>query len=161
MTTDVKTYINQRYPRYLDYAVFQCGCAGIGDESEDVLHESLYQLFQKPIEKLQELYEKKSGQFREIDYFLLRIIKMNATSKTAPYRAKYKPIPRNENVCYTKLDIEDISDDEYDYPAEILEKKNKVREILEGLNLSEQARRIFLSGFLKMSGLPTGKAKRM
>jgi DNA-directed RNA polymerase specialized sigma24 family protein len=143
MTSDVKKYIEKRYDRYLDYATYHCGCAGIADESEDVLQESLVQLFEKPSEKLQSLYDRQSGQYREIDYFLLRIIKMNATSDTAPYRAKYKPIPRNENVCYTQLDIEDVVDDERDYPAETLEKMNKVREALEELNLSERAKAIF------------------
>ena len=143
--SDVKTYINQRYPRYLDYAVYHCTCAGIGDEASDVLNEVLCNLWSKPIKKLQSLYEKKSAkcEYTELDFFILRMIKLNATSDTAPYRAKYKPIPRNENVDYSHLDIEDVSDDERDYPAETLEQMNKVRKILEELWLSEYAKSVF------------------
>ena len=149
--SDVKTYINQRYPRYLDYAVYHCTCAGIGDEASDVLNEVLCNLFSKPIEKLQRLYEQKSTKcsYTELDFFILRMIKLNATSNTAPYRAKYKPIPRNENVCYTQLDIEDAAYNEYDYPAKTLEKMNKVREIVEELNLSEFAKSVFYFRFFE------------
>ena len=37
----VEKYIGRRYERWLDYAVYHCGLAGIPDEANDVLNEVL------------------------------------------------------------------------------------------------------------------------
>ena len=43
----VEKYIGRRYERWLDYAVYHCGLAGIPDEANDVLNEVLCSLLQK------------------------------------------------------------------------------------------------------------------
>lgn len=140
---EINKYIQKRYDRWLDYASYHCSCAGIGDEAIDVLNEVLLDLLQKPEVKLIGLLHKRSEQYTELDYFVLRMIKLNATSPTSPYRHRYKPIPVDANVDYSRLDVEDLSDEEYDRSADILEKTNQVREILFRLNLSEKARKVF------------------
>lgn len=142
-TEEIKKYIEKRYDRWLDYASYHCSCAGIGDEAIDVLNEVLCDLLQKSPDKLILLLNKKSGQYTELDYFVLRMIKLNATSPTSPYRHKYKPVPVDANVDYSRLDLIDEDDEDYDRPAEILKKTNKVREIYSRLNLSDKARKVF------------------
>lgn len=43
----VEKYIGRRYERWLDYAVYHCGLAGIPDEANDVLNEVLCSLLQR------------------------------------------------------------------------------------------------------------------
>lgn len=147
---DVKKYIEKRYDRWLDYSVYHCQRAGIDGEGVDVLNEVLCDLLQKPTEMLLELLNKKSGQYRELDYFVLRMIKLNATSPTSPYRHRYRSVAVDANVDYMRLEIEDmdVDEDEYDSASYILEKTRKVREILDALDLTPRARKIFEHRFL-------------
>jgi len=143
MNKELEKYIGKRYERWLDYASYHCSCAGIENEASDVLHEVLCDLLNKPPGKLSELLHKKSGQYTELDFFVLRMIKLNAISDTSPYRHKYKPIPVDANVDYNHLDIEDVTDEERDCTADILEKTNIVRKILDELFISEHAKSVF------------------
>lgn len=142
-TEEVKKYIEKRYYRFLDYAQYHCSCAGIGNDAYDVLNEVLCDVLQKPDELLAKLFNKKSGQYREIDYYILRMIKLNATSDTSPYRHKYKPIPVDRNVEWQNIEIEDTDYNEIDRPNEILEKTNIIRKTLDDLYVSDMARDVF------------------
>jgi hypothetical protein len=149
-TEEINKYIQKRYDRWLDYASYHCSCAGIGDEAIDVLNEVLLDLLQKDDVKLLGMLNKKSGQYTELDYFILRMIKLNATSNTAPYRHKYKPIPVDENVNFADIELEDTEyDDAYERRQdEILEQMNKVRKILKSSFLEPRMRLIFEWRFL-------------
>lgn len=95
MTDDIiHNYISQRYFRWLDYAQYHCSHAGIVDEAIDVLNEVLAMLIEKynsHRDYIIRLYESKKGQYRELDFFVLQMIKLNIQSPTSPYRHKYKP----------------------------------------------------------------------
>lgn len=73
----------------------------------------------------------------------MRSIRLNATSDTAPYRHKYKPIPVDENVDWRRLNIIDEPDDSPDHTEYIRERMQDVRNIIDQLGLSEKAKRIF------------------
>jgi hypothetical protein len=130
---EVKNYITKRYERWLDYSKYYCAMQGMAGEEVDLLNEVMISLLEKPEEKLLELYNKKHKQYRELDYFVLRMIKMNATSDTAPYRHKYKPIPVDANINYSQLEIEDLADDEEDRAGEILRKTRIIHEAIEDI----------------------------
>lgn len=130
---EVRKYITKRYERWLDYSKYHCAMQGMAGEEVDLLNEVMISLLEKPEEKLLELYNKKHKQYRELDYFVLRMIKMNATSDTAPYRHKYKPIPVDANISYSQLEIEDLADDEEDRAGEILRKTRIIREAIEDI----------------------------
>ena len=146
---EINNYINKRYYRWLDYAKFHCTYAGMPDEASDVLNEILLSLLQKPAGKLKSLLSKKKNGYTELDFFILRMIKLNATSDTSPYRHKYKKkTPIDKNVDYTTLDlIEDEVSDERDRPDEILRKTQIVREIVENTPLPEDCLTVFYHRF--------------
>jgi len=146
-TEEINNYIDKRYERWLDYASYHCGCAGIGNEAIDVLNEVLLDLLNKPEEQLAGLYNKKSGQYRELDYFVLRMIKLNATSMTSPYRHRYRNLLIDYNVEYSHIEIEDVIEEDHDRPGEIVEKTRIVRDIFESLVISEYARNVFMWRF--------------
>ena len=48
----------------------------------------------------------------------LWLVKLNATSDTAPYRHKKKAFPTDDNVNYFSLEMEDATYQENDIPGE-------------------------------------------
>lgn len=139
----VNDYITKRYDRWLDYSLYHCGHVGIKDEAIDVLNEVLCSLLQKNDRLLNRLLETKKNGYTELDFFILKMIKLNITSPTSPYQNKYKHIPADDNVDYTRLELEDIQEDQTDRSEIVLEKMHQIRDIFESLDLSEQARSIF------------------
>ena len=133
MTTieEIRKYITKRYERWLDYSRYHCTMQGMAGEEVDLLNEVMLNLLEKSEEKLLGLYNKKHEQYRELDYFVLRMIKMNAASDTAPYRHRYKPLPVDANINYSQLEVEDLEDDEEDRAGVILEKTKIIREAVE------------------------------
>lgn len=143
MDKQIDNYIKKRYERWLDYSTYHCTAAGMPTESVDVLNEVLLSLLQKSEEKLLSLLNAKKNQYTELDFYVLRMIKLNATSDTSPYRAKYKGIQADENVDFTLMDIEDYSDDEPDRAAYILQRMTEIRSLIEEMGFSPKAMAIF------------------
>ncbi len=139
----VNNYITKRYDRWLDYSKYHCGLVGIRDEAVDVLNEVLCALLQKNEELLDRLLSMNKNGYTELDFFVLKMIKLNATSPTSPYQNKYKHIPADDNVDYTCLEIEDFQEDQTDRSELVLEKMHQVRDVFESLDLSDLAKRVF------------------
>ncbi|HCY40454.1 MAG TPA: hypothetical protein DHV48_03735 [Prolixibacteraceae bacterium] len=140
---EINEYINRKYYRWLDYACYHCNHAGISDEANDVLNEVVIALIEKDESKLIKMLHTKKGQYTELDFYILRMIKLNVYSPTSPYQNKFKHIPANSVVDYRKLNIEDCEYEETDRPAEILAQFNQVRAIFNDLCLCEKARNVF------------------
>lgn len=143
MKKEIEQYITKRYERWVDYAKYHCSQAGIPDDALDVMHEVMLSLLGKDENFLMKLYNIKKGQYRELDFFILRMIKLNATSNTSPYRFRFKNAPIDSNVDYSILEIIDESDDEFDIAGNILNQMNKVRELIQTLNIDKHAIEIF------------------
>ena len=164
----INEYVSQRYDRWADYARYQADRAGIPGDAGDILNETMLSLLQKPSQKLTALLsrEKKSYAhpdqvYTELDFFVLKMIELNATSKTSPWRHKNKGLPTDENVTfapsfgYQDPDQEEHIDalftlvedpeesDEVDPVDTKLERWNKTREILDSLNVPEEHKQIF------------------
>ena len=139
----VNNYITKRYERWLDYSLYHCGLAGISDEATDVLNEVICSLLQKQSKLLDKLLDTKKNGYTELDFFVLKMIKLNASSPTSQYRSRYKPLPVDDNVDYSRLDIEDIPDDSVDRNAEILDRLHLVRDSFESLELGDLAAQVF------------------
>lgn len=147
----VNNYIGKRYDRWLDYASYHCGIVGIPDEANDVLNEVLYSLLQKSDKLLERLLSTKKNGYTELDFFVLRMIKLNATSPTSPYQSKYKRIPSDDNVDYTAIEIEDAQEDDTDTSGIVLERMHQLRDVFENLDLSPLAKRVFEFHFFQDS----------
>ncbi|MGI6048726.1 MAG: hypothetical protein ACOYEG_12115 [Petrimonas sp.] len=150
LPSEINNYLNKRYDRYLDYAEYHCNCAGIPDEAQDILNEVLLNVLEKPKEKIINLYNKKKDCYRDLDFFILRMIKLNATSATSPYRWKLNKFtpPIDKNSELTKLEIEDKVEEEKDLIQYILDKKRIVHDIVDNrLNISDKKRALFYFRF--------------
>ncbi len=152
MHPEIKLYIEKRYPRWLDYSRYHCSHANILDQANDVLNEVLVALLEKDEKKVLRMYNTKKSGYRELDFFVLRMIKLNIYSPTSPYQNKYKPLNAIIDIDFCRLNIPDHEYEEDDKPALILAQFNQVRKIFEELNLSDKAKRIFSHRFFY--GLP-------
>ncbi len=151
VSTRVEKYISKRYNRWLDYASYHCGLAGMPEEACDVLNEVLYSLLQKDSSKLEQLLSIKKNGYTELDFFVLKMIKLNATSDTSPYRSKYKPMPVDDNIDYSRLEIEDTQEEVVDKNEQLLQRFHQVREVLEDMDLTPFAKKVFEYRFFEDS----------
>lgn len=158
-STNIDKYISKRYERWLDYASYHCTQTGIPGEAHDVLNEVLCSLLQKDNEKLELLIKAKKNGYTELDFFVLRMIKLNATSETSPYRSKYKSMPVDCNVDYSCLEIEDVQEEDIDRNELLLQHFRLVREVLDGLGVSAFAKRVFEFRFFEDSNFSDWQGK--
>jgi len=148
----LSNYITKRYERWLDYSRYHCAQTDIEDEAIDVLNEVLIMLIEKSNSNqdyIMQLYECKKGEYRELDFFVLHMIKLNITSETSPYRHKYRSLPIDDNVDYHSINIIDDEELEIDKSGIILQQMTLVREIFDNLNLSEKAKEVFSYKFFE------------
>lgn len=148
---EISDYIQKRYERWLDYAKFHCSIAGMADEAIDVLNEVLLSLLKKDGSALLKLLHKKKGSYCELDWYILRMIKLNATSDTSPYRHRYKKtvVPIDRNIDYSQMEIIDEECEEHDRPGEILKKTRIIRDVVETLPIPDYDKSVFM---FRMSG---------
>lgn len=134
----VNDYIGKRYDRWLDYAKYHCEQAAMHDEYADVLNEVLYMLLQKNDAYLDQLYDAEKGTNRELDYYVLKMIRLNIQSLTSPYQHAYKRIPVDRDRDIDSVDIVDeYSDTDADHSnVEILV------HVMQSINLSDFERNI-------------------
>lgn len=147
--TEIEKYINKRYKAWLDYSKFKCGNQGFESESTDVLNSVLIEVLSKDEAFLTDLYQKKKGPYRELDFFILKIIAVYASSDTAPYRAKYRnKLPIDANIeDMSRLDIIDEKNSDGDTAGQIAIEMSLVRFIFERLDLEEIERFAFEQKF--------------
>jgi hypothetical protein len=148
---EINAYISKRYPFWLDYAVYHAEQARLHDQGQDLLHTVLESLLRKDPGLLSELLSrtrrsrsKKDEIYTELDYFVLRMIKLNATSLLAPYRQITKSPPVDANMDPWRLNVIDNGPDEGEsYNDRILRQQRRARELLAGLDIPSRDKEIF------------------
>jgi hypothetical protein len=92
MNPVISNYINFRYPNWHDYAKYIASQQHFEGWEDDLLNDVLIDLLKNPEERLLSLIEKKTRKIvngkptTELDKFVLTMLKINGTSKTAPFR---------------------------------------------------------------------------
>jgi hypothetical protein len=158
--TTIKDYVSTRYERYLDYAKYHTSLANLSEQAGDVLHEVMISVLLKDESKLTALYgKKKRDGYRELDYYILRMIKLNCHSLTSPYRYKIRQplIDGNasvdgmnshddveSDVFLSSHDILEEEEDHADDPKDLITLRFQLlRDILSGPEFTENERTIF------------------
>ncbi|MGL5681681.1 MAG: hypothetical protein ACRDDZ_01335 [Marinifilaceae bacterium] len=141
---EIDNYINQRYDRWLDFAKFKCTHSGLAGHEYDVLNEVLCSLLQKDPLTVKGLYLRQKDGYREIDWFILRMIELNTCSDRAPYRRKAAMKQVDDNTPLSHLNNTPLEEDEHDNKPDITLKQTQlVREIFESLEITELSRKVF------------------
>ncbi len=143
ISESISNYVTLRYDRWMDYAEYHAKLAGIPDESGDILNEVLVSLLKKDPDHLQALLDKKKQGYTELDFFVLKMIKLNSNSMTSPHRHKTKDIPKDKNKDPWTMEIEDEQEDQADRNAETLQLWRKARDIFEDLDIPARDKKIF------------------
>lgn len=136
----IRKYISVRYEHWLDYSKYKCSKQNMEGQENDVLDDVLLNVLQKDEQQLIGLYTRKKVQkgveYSELDFFILRMLDLNITSETSPYRHKNKSIPAARDVRIERLKIPDIEYFETDRPAEILKQTELIRKVFNRLRLT-------------------------
>lgn len=139
----IRKYISERYCRWRDYAVYHATLAGTPDEADDILNEVILNLLEKDPDRMRNMLNRKKDGYRELDFFVLRMIKLNAHSKTSPWRYKIRGLPIDKNIDPWRIEIEDSSQEEPDMIEEKLNLWRKAREVLEVLDVPDSDKNMF------------------
>lgn len=148
----INNYISERYNQWLDYSKYHCSHQSMNDQAIDVLNEVIIMLiekFESNPSYIMQLHDSKKGKYRELDFFILQMIKLNIQSPTSPYQYKYRYIAIDENVDYQLLEILDEEDIVRDRAEIIFNEMQQVRHIVDNSQLSESAKHIFYWKFFE------------
>lgn len=130
----IREYIAFRYPNWLDYATYQARRNGFEGWEGDLLNDVIINLLEKDETMLEGMLNATTRKIvnnkptTELDKFVLRMLLLNATSATAPFRKNTlgnKIISRADKKIQTiekqeaNLTIIDRPDEQYD---EVLDK---------------------------------------
>jgi hypothetical protein len=123
----IRDYISLRYPNWLDYARYQARVNNFEGWEEDLLNDVVCDLMKKDEAKLLEMLHRQTKKIvngvptTELDKFVLKMLKLNATSTVAPFRKNTlgnKIISRENGEIKTmhraELNGHDCHDEEYD-----------------------------------------------
>jgi len=143
VSKELDQHITNSYQRWTDYAEYQANLAGIPDQAGDILNTVLEALLKKDQAQVSNLLNKQKGPYTELDFFVLRMIKLNAHSPTSPYRHKTRTVNTDSNVDPYSIEKEDFLDLDPDKEQMILEQCNQAREILDHLGVTPREKEIF------------------
>ena len=157
---EIDLYISTRYQHWLEFSDYHADLVGLTGHGNDILNEVLCNFFNqvktKP-EKLESLFNEKKDGYTGLDFFIMKAIKLNCQSKTAPYRWKYLKIQTDENV--NRDQIPERNTDQFEDPfaedeTESIDnneltalRHSVVRDILDELDVSILYKRIFIWKF--------------
>lgn len=135
---EIRDYINARYDRWADYALFHSSHQGLEDQYIDILNEVLEAVLKKKEDLLIGLYNQKRNGYTGLDYLILSMIKTYASSPTAPYRWKYvNRLPIDANANYQRVEMIDDPTMDFDRAGQTVFEMNLVRWIFERLELND------------------------
>lgn len=87
----IRDYINFRYQNWLDYATYQARLHGFEGWEGDLLNDTIINILEKDETKIIRMLNRTTRKIvngqptTELDKFVLRIMKINAWSKVAPF----------------------------------------------------------------------------
>lgn len=138
----INEFINKRYESWLDYATYHASRAGISELAGDLLQEVIIMLLEKDEAFLIELMEREKGEYREMDFYVLKLIKTNAHSPTSPFRYKEQKQKIDRNTQPERLELFDEDGDNIGYEAE-LSRVEDVKKAIDECFIDGEAKQVF------------------
>jgi hypothetical protein len=128
MTDTIRTYIAYRYQNWHDYATYLARVHKFESYADDLLNDIIVDLLKKPEQKINRMLQLKTKKIvnnlptTEVDKFVLKMLKLNATSPTAPFRKNTMGLKivsyannTTESCKLIPIDRHDDIDTEYDF----------------------------------------------
>lgn len=169
----INKYISEAYGRLLDFCKFHCEQQHLYGLEYDLLNCVLTNILSRADKqetynlKLLDMLSIKKGKWTELDFYILRTIKFNAQSDTAPFKRQYdlyKPAGTYADVDFQLLDVIDDLDDNIEKEKDLQDKELRFKDACDVYGLSDKARNIFRWKFIEgnsLSDYPYEKDKRI
>lgn len=155
----INEFINSRYGAWMDYATYHASRAGISELAGDLLQEVIIMLLEKEESFLLELMEREKGEYREMDFYVLKLIKTNAHSPTSPFRYKEQKQKIDRNTNAERLELFDDDCDVIGYEAE-LSRVEDVKKAIDECFIDGEAKQVFEHRFFNGGDLGEYKSRR-
>ncbi len=144
--SELSNYMNKRYPNWLEYAQFHASQSGYPELGGDLLNEVLIAVLGKEEPFLIGLAKQKKNGYSGLDYYILNLIKRNATSKTSPFRYKEEKQRIDRNVNYEVMGLVDEIKDRESIEIK-MELNNKIDQIALDVFENDEDMKIFVDRF--------------
>ena len=157
-TKELNKYITEAYGRLLDFAAYHCEKQHLKGLEYDLLNCVLTNLLSRArdqeayLQKLMGMLSIQMEEWTELDYYLLKTIKFNAQSDTAPFKRQYdlyKSAGTFVDVDFQVLNILDDYDESVENEQDLQEKERRFKEACDIYGLSDKARDIFRWKFIE------------
>lgn len=138
LNKEIYDYTQSQYDKWLEITRRICQYYHAKDEAEDFLNEILVSVLQKDENKIIKLLHKKNEVYTDLDYYIIKMIKLNICSPKAPFQQKYgKNIPPiNTSIPLHSLQV-------YDQDENDIDRINLIWNIFNKLDISDFDRDIF------------------
>lgn len=138
MNPDLNTFITTHYPQWVEYAAYHVRQSRLPIDPTEVVNDVLCTLLERDTAKLKRLMNARNKDGTELDFFVMRIIKISIHSPRSPFRYQRGQhcTDRLEDSIRTIPVLAPEFDQEDAY--------QQVKRVLDGLQLSELSKRIFV-----------------
>lgn len=137
MSKPLDTFITAHYAQWVEYAAYHVRQSRLAIEPAEVVNDVLCTLLERDVAKLERLMNARNKDGTELDFFVMRIIKISVHSPRSPFRYQRGQhcTDRLEDSIRTIPVLAPEFDQEDAY--------RQVKQVLEELQLSELSKRIF------------------
>ena len=122
----INNYVNERYENWLDYAKYQAVKNNIGDAPELLNTVILEVLSENSNDRIEEMMNDKNNKGSQLDFFILYMLRLNASSPTSRfrYKSRYEKIDYDVDIaeCNYVMNTEDGSGFDIEEKLKILKK---------------------------------------
>lgn len=158
----INKYISEAYDRLLDFSRYHSEQQRLYGLEYDLLNCVLTNILSRAEkqeaynQKLVDMLAIKKDKWTELDFYILRTIKFNAQSDTAPFKRQYglyKPVGTFADVDFQRLDVIDDRDENIEKEKDLQEKERRFKDACDVYGLSDKARDIFRWKFIEGNSL--------
>lgn len=137
MFSDLNNFITTHYPQWVEYASWHIRHSRLLIDPAEVVNDILCTLLERDRQKLKRLMNARNKDGTELDFFVMRIIKISIHSPRSPFRYQ-----RGQH-CTDRLEdnIRTLSDEAPEFDQE--DAYMQVRQVFDALQLSALSKRIF------------------
>ena len=143
MTTFLNKYITTHYPQWVEYAAYHVRHSRLPIVPAEVVNDVLCPLLERDMAKLERLMNARNKDGTELDFFVMRIIKISIHSPRSPFRYQRGQhcTDRLEDSIRTLM----VPTPDFDQDDAYMQ----VRQVFDTLQVSELSKRIFAWRFFE------------
>ena len=143
MSNNLDNFITTHYPQWVEYATYHVRYSRLPIDPAEVVNDVLCTLLERDVSKLEHLMNARNKDGTELDFFVIRIIKISIHSPRSPFRYQ-----RGQH-CTDRLEdsIRTLPAPTPDFNQE--DAYMQVRQVFDTLQVSELSKRIFAWRFFE------------